>query len=111
MIITKEEIREINRLFDTGEIVNESSLEFALSTAQKSKDWTIQLAYLLRTIALDHVFKEGNKRTAVAVFISFCEIKNKPYDLYKVDQLIKNIIVKQITDINKIRRMIQKATV
>ncbi len=111
MIITIEEIQDINKQFDTGEIVNRSSLEFALSAVQKSKDWITQVAYLLRTIALDHVFREGNKRTAVAVFIGFCNMKNKSYDIYKVDQVVKNIIQKNITDIQHIRRLIKNATV
>lgn len=111
MIITIEEIQDINKQFDTGEIVNKSSLEFALNAVQKSKDWVTQLAYLLRTIVLDHVFKEGNKRTAVAIFIAFCTMKNKQYDIYKVDQIIKNMIQKNITDINKIRRLIKNATI
>lgn len=102
-----EDIVSINKEFNKGNIVNRSSLEFALSLAGKTKDWITQLAYIIRAIVLDHVFEEGNKRTAVAVLIAYIEAHKKSYDIYKLDQIIVNMIKKNITDIAKIRRLIK----
>ncbi len=104
-----EDLIEINKQFDKGNMVNRASLEFALSTAQKTKDWVTQLAYLIRSIALDHVFEEGNKRTAAAVMIAYAQAHKKEYDIYKVDQVVVQIIKKNINDIARIRRLIKDA--
>ena len=106
-MISKKGIITINRKFDSGIVVNASSLDFALSNLKTTKDWTKQLAYLVRAILIDHVFEEGNKRTAAALIMDFIEIQKLAYDSYKVDKLIIEIIKKNITDINKIRRLIK----
>ncbi|MBI2110487.1 Fic family protein [Candidatus Woesearchaeota archaeon] len=108
-MLNKQDVIEINKLFDKGTLVNSGSLEFALSSANKTKDEITQLAYLLRSILLDHVFVEGNKRTGAALFVSYCKEHKKGYDLYKIDLLIKEIIEKKISDIGKIRRKIKNA--
>jgi len=110
-MLSQQEIIEINRMFDQGKVINKSSLEFAVASAKKTKDWITQLAYLLRSIVMDHVFEEGNKRTAAAVFMTYVEIHKKAYDEYKVDLLIRDLIQKKITDIAKIRRMIKNAII
>ncbi len=105
----KEDVIAINKEFSNGKMVNESSLEFALSSAKKSKDWVTQLAYLIRSIVLDHVFEEGNKRTAVAVMLAYVKAHKKGYDIDKLDQIIIRIITKNISDISQIRRLIKDA--
>ena len=110
-MLSKEDVISINKMFDAGKVVNGSSLEFALSTARKTKDWITQLAYLLRSIVVDHVFEEGNKRTGTAVFIAYAKAHKKACDIYKVDQIIRDLIQKRITDIAKIRRMIKHAII
>lgn len=108
-MLSIQDIIEINKEFDKGKVVNRSSLEFALSSIKHTKDWVTQLAYLVRAIVLDHVFEEGNKRTAVAVILIYLEAHKKAYDLTKVDQVIVKMIKKRITDIEHIRRLIKDA--
>jgi len=106
-MINKNDLIEVNKRFDNGNIVNMSSLEFILSTLKHSKDWVTQLAYILRGILIDHIFEEGNKRTALAVMLVYFEANKKAYDIYKTEKIITEIILKNIKDINKIRRMIK----
>lgn len=106
-MINQKALIEINKNFDRGIIVNGSSLDFALSSMQNSKDWVKQLAYLVRALLIDHVFQEGNKRTAAAVILSFFEIHKVGYDPYKVDKLIGEIILKNINNIEQIRRKLK----
>ena len=108
-MLTFADMVEINELFDTGKLVNKGSLDFALSSCRKTKDWITQLAYLIRAITLDHVFEEGNKRTAVAVILAYLKAHKKAYDLHKVDTIIITIIKKQIHDIAYIRRLLKNA--
>lgn len=108
-MLSIHDIIEINKEFDKGKVVNKSSLEFVLSSIKHAKDWVTQLAYLIRSIVLDHVFEEGNKRTAVAVMLVYFEAHKKAYDLTKVDQVVVKMIRKRITDIERIRRLIKDA--
>jgi len=110
-MLTKKQIIEVNKLFDKGKVINESSLEFALSSTNHTKDWITQLAYLLRAIVVDHIFEDGNKRTSAAIFVAYCKVHKKAYDIYKIDLIIRDLIQKNITDITKIRRMIKNAIV
>ena len=109
-ILTKEDIIKINQEFDKGNIINENSLNFALSYAKDSKDWLKQLAFLTRAISLDHIFEEGNKRTVSALIITTLEDKKIAYDPYKIDKMIIKIIKVNITDITLIGRLIKDAT-
>ncbi len=104
-----QDVIEVNKEFDKGKIVNGGSLEFALSSIKNTKDWITQLAYLIRSIVLDHVFEEGNKRTAVALIIAYAEAHKRAYDLTKIDKIIVKMIQKKITDIEQIRRLIKDA--
>jgi len=108
-MLVKQEIVEINKEFDKGNVVNESSLDFALSSIKQTKDWIKQLAYLVRAILIDHVFEEGNKRTAAVLIMVFIEENKLDYDPQKVDQIVIDILKKNITDIKKIRRLIKNA--
>ena len=106
-MINKNDLVEVNKRFDNGNIVNMGSLELILSTLKHSKDWVTQLAYILRGILIDHIFEEGNKRTALAVMLVYFEANKKAYDVYKAEKIITEILLKNIKDINKIRRMIK----
>ena len=58
---------------------------------------------------LDHVFEEGNKRTAALLIKSYAEYEgHKTYD-DKLLKLIKNILIKNTTNINQIEEMIKDA--
>ena len=108
-MLTVESVVLLNKELSNGNLVNRSSLEFALSSANKTKDWITQLAYIIRAIALDHVFEEGNKRTSVAVMIAYIKAHKKGYDIDKLDRIIVRIITRKINDIAKIRRLIKDA--
>lgn len=108
-MLTVDDIVLINKEFDEGNLVNRSSLEFALSSAKNTKDWITQLAYIVRSILIDHVFSEGNKRTALAVMITYITAYKKGYDVNKLDRIIVTMLKKNVTDIGKIRRMIKDA--
>ena len=102
-----DKFQKINLKFDKGTFVNQSSLESAISAAQKSKNWQEQLAFIVRVIINDHVFADGNKRTAAAFIMAVLESCKLPYDEYKIDKMVLSIAKNQISDIVKIRRMIQ----
>ncbi len=108
-MITEKGIIEINKKFDNGTVVNKSSISFALSSMNASKDWFKQLAYIVRALLIDHVFQEGNKRTAAALIIYFFEAHNVAYDQYKVDKIIAEIILKNINSVEHIRRKLKDA--
>ncbi len=108
-MITAKGLVEINKKFDRGIIINKSSLDFALSSLHSTKDWIKQLAYLVRAIAVDHVFQEGNKRTAVALILYIFEVHKAAYDSYKVDKIIAEIASKNINSIEQIRRKLKDA--
>jgi len=109
-MITKQDIIIINKQFDNGKVVNDGSLEFALSSSSMTKDWIKSSAYIIRAILVDHVFEEGNKRTASAFLVSMMEKMKIAYDPFRIDKIIIKIILKNVTSIDKIRRMIKDAT-
>lgn len=108
-MITEDGLIGINKRFANGNLINSSSIRFALSAIRTTKDWIKQAAYLIRAIALDHPFEEGNKRTAAALLIYFMEAHKVAYDPYKVDRLIAEIASKNIKGIEQIRRKIKDA--
>ena len=108
-MLTEKDIIEINKQFDRGIVVNKSSLDFALKTLITTKDWVTQAAFLVRAIALDHIFEEGNKRTALAVLMTYFQANKKAYDLYRIEKIMIDIIIKNITSIEEIRRKIKNA--
>ena len=108
MLINKKDIIGINKEVEcNGEFSNESSLEFALSIIKHKKSWLYELSYLVRSLLVDHVFQDGNKRTASMIIIYYLEQKNLNYDNEKIIKVILSISRKNISDINKIMRMIK----
>ena len=67
------------------------------------------MAWLTRAILLDHVFEEGNKRTAALLIKTYSDYEG--YETYddKIVKIIKEIILKNITSIRKIEEMIKNA--
>src|SRR3989338_2130681 len=99
LTLTKKDIIALNQRFDQGKLHNEASLDFALSFCKRSANWTKELAYLTRAILLDHVFEEGNKRTALLLISTCADMEGfATYDDIAVS-LIKEIIDRKITDI------------
>ncbi len=105
-VLTKKDIITLNQRFDRGNFHNEASLDFALSYAKKTEKWTKALAWLTRAILLDHVFEEGNKRTAALLIIVYAELEGHEVYEDRVIKIIKAIITQKITGITKIEDMI-----
>ena len=104
-----KDIVEINKQFDTGSLVNSSSLEFALSAIKRKGSWLDQLAHLVRAIIVDHPFKDGNKRTATAVVLAyFDENEMQQYNPDKVVQTMIKLAAEAITDTRKIERELRR---
>jgi prophage maintenance system killer protein len=110
-ISLKDIVRTNQEIGETGELQNRSSLEYALSTVKQRRSWLHELSFLVRSLLVDHVFSEGNKRTALALMLTYFEDRNMEYDRQKVVEAVYNISRKNINDINKISRMIKNATI
>ena len=108
-IFTKKDIICLNQEFDEGNLNNEASLDFAISYAKRTENWTKALAWLIRAILIDHVFEEGNKRTAALLIKSYAEYEHSETYDDKIVKLIKEVILKNITSIKKIEDMIKDA--
>lgn len=108
-ILTEKDIIALNQEFDAGKLHNEASLDFALSYARKTENWTKALAWIVRAILLDHVFEEGNKRTAALLIKSYAELEGRETYDDKIVKLIKEIILKKISSIQHIEELIQDA--
>ncbi len=106
-MITKKDIIAFNQKFDKGYFENESSLDFALSHFKQDISWAKKLAYLIRAILVDHVFEEGNKRTACAVLLYYVDEKEYKIEEKTAISIIKRIVLKNIISINNIKRMIE----
>lgn len=100
------ELVNLNKKVANGNIVNKSSLDFALSSI-RTKSWFDQLAYLVRALLIDHVFEDGNKRTAAFLIISYCTEYKIGFDSEKITKVIINITSKNTNNISKIKRMIK----
>ncbi len=109
--ISKKDIIAINLLYDKGQIINSSSLDFALDEANKSKSWLRSCAVLLRAILLDHVFEEGNKRTAAGIAAGFFAENGTNYDGEKLAKAIAKILTKNVTNLVQIEREILNAII
>ena len=76
----------------TGEgiLLNEGMLHSALSSYHYYTNIELQICSIVRGLIKNHCFKDGNKRTAVVVFLALCE----EFSLTPVndDKLFKNIV-------------------
>lgn len=107
--LTKKDIIALNQEFEDGSVINEPSLDFALNYAKKTENWTKALAFLVRAILIDHVFEEGNKRTAALLIKSYVTYEGHATYDDKVLKMIKHILLKNTTSIKKIEDMIKNA--
>lgn len=100
-------LEKINKTFEPKSTTkNLGSLEFAAEHASRTSDWRKQLAYLLRAILVDHAFEDGNKRTGAYLVFKFFEENKLLINTQKVDRLIIKLASENITDIDKIKRLI-----
>ncbi|MFH2028072.1 MAG: hypothetical protein ABIJ08_02965 [Nanoarchaeota archaeon] len=96
---------------ETGEFQNDSSLDYALSTIKHKKSWIMELSYILRSLLVDDAFRDGNKRTALMITLTYLENKEVKYDKEMVLRVLLEISKKNITDINKITRLIKRGII
>jgi prophage maintenance system killer protein len=106
-ILTKKDIIFFNQEFDEGNFNNESSLDFSLNYAKKTENWTKALSLLIRAILIDHVFEEGNKRTTLLLIKTYAEYEEYKIHNDKALRLIKEILLKNITNIKRIEEMLK----
>ena len=110
--LNKKDLIGINQeVGSNGKLNNDSSIEFALSIAKQKKSWLYELSYIVRSLLVDHCFEDGNKRTAIAVIITYFENYDLDYDKDRLIKTVWNISKKNINDINKLMRMIKNGIV
>ncbi len=100
--ISKKDIISINIQFDTGRVINDNSLSFAVFQANKTTSWLKACAILVRAVLIDHVFEEGNKRTAAGIITTFLEDHQLEYKPEEVAKVVAKILMKNITSLTKI---------
>ncbi|MBI2664193.1 Fic family protein [Candidatus Woesearchaeota archaeon] len=100
---------KINRQFASGVVVNPGSMDFAISAVFNSGDWLEQMAFVVRSLLCDHVFEDGNKRTAAVYVMSVLDDFKYKYDPFRIDQLVLRIAKDNIKDVQNIRRMMENA--
>ncbi len=109
MKIRKEDIIRINKGFG-GSLRNEVSLDFALNMQDNNKLGEYKkLAYLWRAILVDHIFNDGNKRTAVFVALAFAEQYNKTTNDQLLMHHIHSIASKNVNEIRNIELRLKNA--
>lgn len=108
-MLSQKDITAINAALDSGKIVNQGSLDYALSVAYRNKNWLRCSAVLVRAILIDHVFEDGNKRTAAAVIMAYFEMHGVQYDPDRVNAAIVFMLRKNMNNIRKIERLISDA--
>jgi len=108
-MLSKKDVIEINREFHSGKIVNEGSLDYAIETTKRSKNWLKSAAVIVRAILADHVFEDGNKRTAAAVMMAYLDINNLGYNQDKVGETVVRMLKDNVTNLKKIERLIKNA--
>lgn len=108
MLINKKDLIRINQeVGSNGRLVNESSLDYALNITKHRKSWLYELSYLVRSLLVDHVFEDGNKRTALALILVYFEEKHIRYDRNKVSFVVHKIAKKNINNVIRIMELIK----
>ena len=106
-ILTKKDIIAFNQgIGEKGEFNNEGSLDFSLSIAKTKQNWLYELSYLVRCLLVDHVFRDGNKRTCLLVIAYYFEENNKVFNREMIIQTIRKIGAKNIISPVIIMRLI-----
>ena len=58
---------------------------------------------------VDHIFEDGNKRTAAAVMMAIMELNKIEYNVEKIPKMVIDILKKNITSVVQIERRIKDA--
>ncbi|MBU3906701.1 MAG: Fic family protein [Nanoarchaeota archaeon] len=109
MKISKEDLIRINQGFG-GNLRNDASLDFAMDIQNNNKLGVYKkLAYLLRAIIVDHLFSDGNKRTAAFLCLAFAEENKKQVDQDLLLHQLVSIAKNNMNDIKNIEWRIKNA--
>tara|TARA_Y100000034_G_C6895535_1_gene412776 strand:+ start:625 stop:960 length:336 start_codon:yes stop_codon:yes gene_type:complete len=97
METSKEDLLRINKGFG-GNLRSDSSIGFAIEKQDDKKLGEYKkLAYLMRSILVDHPFSDGNKRTAMFFALNFAVENKKQIDtdllLHQLVSIAKNNII------------------
>lgn len=106
MKVTMKDIVVMNQMYDEGIVINEGSLDFALESIKKSQDWLEQISYLVRALLLDHVFKDGNKRTAAKLVTTSLERQGFRFNEEEIVKLMIKLSKSNLKDIKEIKKEI-----
>ncbi len=103
-MLSKKDIIEINKLFSNGALINESSLDYVVNVMARSRNWLKASAHFTRAILIDHIFEDGNKRTAAAAIMLIMDLNKIPYDPQAVTVFIITVLKKNMVKIKEIER-------
>ena len=106
-MLTKKDLIAINQEFHTGRIANESSLDFVLSQTYRSTYWFKTMCLLVRSILIDHIFEDGNKRTAGAVIMAYLDMHEYAYNPDDIPRTVLTITKSNQININQIGRLLR----
>jgi len=106
-MLSKKDIVEANKDFDKGTIMNENSLDYAVATQARSKNWLRTAAVFTRSILIDHAFADGNKRTTAAIIMGLMELNKIDYDPEKIPRVVQFIANKNLHNIRQIERQLK----
>lgn len=108
-MLSKKDLIAINEQFSTGSVVNSSSLDFVINQTKRSNNWYKTMCLISRAIIVDHIFEDGNKRTATAVIIAYLDAHDYSYNPDLIAKTVLRIAKYNITDTNKIGRLLKNA--
>lgn len=108
-MLTRKDIIGINQQFGNGKLHNSSSLDFVLSQTKRSPHWFRSMCLLTRALLIDHIFEDGNKRTAVAVIMMYLDMNNYDYNADTIAKIVLRLAKSNIKDVNTIGRLLNHA--
>ena len=105
--VSKKDIVSFNQeVGERGDFSNEGSLDFALGIAGVKRNWLYELTYLVRSLLVDHVFQDGNKRTCLLLVIYYFDQRHLPYDREKLLTTLHKITKNNISNPVLIARLL-----
>ena len=104
-MISEDDLITVNKRFANGVLVNKESLDIALSSPEKG--WMDQVAYLVKGLLVDHIFENGNKRTAAMIIAASYTEFEIGFDVQRIDEIVVEIESRDIADIDKIKELIK----
>ena len=106
-MLSKKDIIDINRSFSNGTVINSSSLDCVVKEQARSRNWLRTAAMFSRAILIDHVFEDGNKRTAAAVIMLLMEMHSLTPDPESIPRIVTEILMKNLASVRQIERCIK----